>query len=478
MRHGLPAVRLPKTGGSSIVECAEKLAKLLAPILKVFNVSQAVSMLKSIVSDRKTIVIVEDLKPEKAASVFETVATLKTIKGNKLVDAVCTTEQARQIQASDAFLQNLPEIKRLTNCPVLVKRDDGGLEIIAGYDAKSKIYAQGDPPVPCNLEEARAYVDELIGEFLFVTPSDKTRAIASLLTPAIVMGEIFSDKHPATIIEAAKSQSGKDYLVSIIAAVYNDIPASACKKEGGVGSIEETFDTAVLQGRQFINFANVRGKLDCQKLESFLSEELYYARVPYREPKRVESRGYNVTLTSNRAELTTDLANRAMVVRIRKQPPGYKFREYPEGHLLDHVRAASGKYLGAVFAVVRAWAQQGCPRCADAQHDYRDWARVMDWICQKLLGLTPLCQGHDDIKQRISIPYGNWLRDLANAVLEDSLHGRWLTATDLLETMKTHGLDIPGHYDKDGSSETGETKLKQLGIRLKKVFGRDCGWDL
>ena len=65
-------------------------------------------------------------------------------------------------------------------------------------------------------------------------------------------------------------------------------------------------------------------------------------------------------LTSNGVETTRDFANRGSIVRNRKRE-GYTFNQYPEGDLLEHVRACQPHYLGAVFAIIREWIELGCP---------------------------------------------------------------------------------------------------------------------
>ena len=76
----------------------------------------------------------------------------------------------------------------------------------------------------------------------------------------------------------------------------------------------------------------------------------------------IDPRRVCVMFTSNKADLTKDLANRCSCVRIMKQPEEYVYRTFSEGDLLARVRAQQPRYLGAVFAVVKAWYAAGKPR--------------------------------------------------------------------------------------------------------------------
>ena len=127
-----------------------------------------------------------------------------------------------------------------------------------------------------------------------------------------------------------------------------------------MGGLEESFDTVILEGNPFICLDNLRGKFDSPKIESCLTEDIYRARIPNSRAIAIDPRKTNVFLTSNKAELTPDFANRTSTIRLRKQPIGYKFRSYPEGDLLAHVRACQTEFLAAVYAIVRSGTRPEC----------------------------------------------------------------------------------------------------------------------
>ena len=58
-------------------------------------------------------------------------------------------------------------------------------------------------------------------------------------------------------------------------------------------------------------------------------------------------------LSSNKAEVIRDLANRSLLVNIRKHPKGFKFKQFPEGDLLAHGKANQDYYLSCILAVQR-----------------------------------------------------------------------------------------------------------------------------
>ena len=178
--------------------------------------------------------------------------------------------------------------------------------------------------------------------------------------------------------------------------------------------------------------------------------------------------------TSNKADMTTDLANRASCVRILKQPAGYQYPTYPEGDVLQHVRAQQLRYLGAIFAAIRAWHEAGKPRTAETRHDFRAWAQPLDWIVQHLFGCVPLMDGHRETQRRMTNPSMNWLRDVALAVLTQRREGDWLIAVDLLEIIDADvSIELPGlKAGNDLDNElTRKAVLQQIGRKLKRCFG-------
>ncbi len=161
--------------------------------------------------------------------------------------------------------------------------------------------------------------------------------MASLLTPALKLGEHLRGNVPADVAEADKSQSGKTYRQKISAAIYNERVAIVSCKSGGVGSVDESLNAQLVTGRPFIQLDNFRGEFDSPHIEALLTaEKSFPARVPHCREVEVDPTRFFVFLTSNGVETTRDFANRSSIIRIRRRE-GFTFHRYPEGNLLEHV---------------------------------------------------------------------------------------------------------------------------------------------
>jgi len=459
---------------ATINEVATTLGGLLAVSRTHFQKGNTVFRLGN---DSAEEVFLEIVKPAELASDFEQVASInraRKVKEEISVDRdVCKETEAKLIMSARVFVDELPVLRVLSRCPLLVVHD-GDLVEVTGYHPESGVYAQGACPEPVSLADAEQLINEVLSGFRFATPGDKSRALAAIIVPALVLGGLLPGRAPIDLGEADQSQTGKGFRNKLTAAIYRHKPIAVCQQRSGVGSLEEAFDRALIAGETFISIDNVRGRVDSQKVESFVTEESYFARCAYMPNTAIDPSRVYLMFTSNKAEMTTDLANRSSCVRILKQPDGYRFPSYLEGSILEHVRANQSRFLGAVFAIVREWFRQGKPRTDETRHDFREWAQILDWIVQNLLNAAPLMDGHRETQQRMANPALNWLRDVALAVVRRQQSGRWLIASDLLEAMDADGnIEIPGLKEGDDVADDAVRKkcLQQIGRRLRRCFG-------
>ena len=463
----LPEVLLP--GGTvTITAAGTRFGNLLAATGRIFRRGDSVSNLSH---DQDGQPILTIIKPAGFASLLESVAKLRTIKktkdGYEIVPTICYESPAKLILSASEFLNCLPAINVVSPCPVLVERD-GQLITITGYDRESGVLAAGKTPTDISLDDARELLSEIIADFKYTTPSDRARHLASIITPALVLGGLLGGRAPVDLTEANESQAGKGYRNKLTSAIFNMKLRTITQRKSGVGGIEESFSGALVSGAAFICLDNLRDKVDLPSLESFLTEDTFQARVPYSGDVEIDARRIVVMLTSNRAEITTDLANRSCITRILKQSDGYQFHKYSEGDILDHVRAHQSLYLGAVFAVVKAWHVAGKPRTIETRHDFRKWSTTLDWIVQNLLGCPPLLDGHRETQKRMTTPILTWLRDVGLAVARSEKMEQWLRTYEILDLAESAGLAIPG-VKEDMDLDDDATRAKVLRVIGKKI---------
>ena len=458
-------------GATSITESAEHIYSKIAPTHQLFTRGGLVMELRS---DDKKGLRLDVMKAQSFRSRIEKMGTLFAWRAGRGGDAVlksttCPADTAEALLACQAAEEILPTVRGLSACPVIVEIDGQPQVLGKGYHPANGglLITAGEKPPEVSLEDAYDTLRLLVEEFDFSTPSDRSRALASFITPALRVGGWLRGNIAIDVAEANDSQAGKGYRQKLIFAVYNERPSLVTLKNGGVGGLDESISQALIYGRPFIQLDNIRGKLDSQFLEMMMTAGgMISARIPQKAEVLVDSRHFILMLTSNGVETTPDLANRSSLIRILKRE-GFNYRTFPEGDLLDHVIANQPKFLGAIFSVIKAWHSAGKKRTTDTIHDFREWAQILGWIIENILHEAPLMVGHRQAQQRVSNPALTWLRKVAIVVEKDNRLGEEIMASDLAELCEGHAIEIPGL--RDLSDETGRNK--RVGILMRKSFG-------
>jgi hypothetical protein len=452
--------------GITIKATAEELFKRIGPTKTMFVRGGAVM---GIFEDNGTSAL-EVIGPAAARSRFESYAPFFAYRSGRdgtmvLKPTIIPQEMATALLESEEARTFLPRITRLINCPVIVSTDCGVQIVGRGYHSASGLFITGGKtPAHVELSEAVEVLRGLVSEFDFQSPGDRSRALAAFITPALKLGGHIESNVPADVAEANQSQAGKTYRQKLVAAVYNEKLSLVTCRFGGVGSVDESVGAKLIAGHPFIQLDNFRGKFDSPYIEALLTaEKSFPVRVPHCREVAIDPSRFFVMLTSNGVETTRDFANRGSIVRIRKRD-GHTFRKYPEGDLLEHVRALQPYYLGAVFAIIQRWIDQGCPRSDDTRHDFREWAQKLDWIVQKILGEAALMDGHQAAQERVSNSGLTFLRKLALAVADQDRLGEQLIASALYEIADSAEVDIPGLRGPD--DDKGKRMIGSVMARL------------
>jgi hypothetical protein len=367
--------------------------------------------------------------------------------------------------SSDGAREFLPRIRQMVSSPVLIPDSDRGTAVIGkGYHphAGGTFVTSGEEVQTVALNEAIEILAGCLIDFDFPDGGDASRAMASLISPAMKMGGWIDDDFPLDLAEADQSQSGKSFRFKMIHAIYREHPSAITQAAGGVGSLDERVSRALITGRPFISFDNFRGRMDSQIMETAIRGLGKVAARALRAEADIDVTPFIWQLSTNGAELTRDLANRAVITRIRKRADTHSFKTYPEGDVVSHIKAHQPKYLGAVHAVIREWASKGRPLTIERRHDFRRWCQSMDWIVQNIFGLPPLLDGHREEQMRTANPRLQWLRDIARAIINAGYAGESLTAADFGEAAEDHDLPLPG----------AKTSSESIDMRVGRLLGR------
>ncbi len=168
-----------------------------------------------------------------------------------------------------------------------------------------------------------------------------------------------------------------------------------------------------------------------------------------------DSRAHLLFATSNGVQMTEDLANRSLVVRIKKRPEHYSWHQWPDGgvtgDLLEYVAVHRSRCIGAVYAVVSVWLDAGMPN-SKTGHAFRDVVGALNWLVTRVFGWPEVLEGHRAIQERQSNPMLGFLREFAQAAGPGEYY-----ASGLVDGAEEHGLALPEavqkRRDQDGARQ-------------------------
>ncbi len=385
-----------------------------------------------------------------------------------LVYKRCSASNAEMLLESREVRSHLPPIELVTDAPLLVESEGEVLVLGRGYNAVcgGVMVLRGKVPEIVPLEVAVASLLNLVEDFRFTEPADKSRGVAGYVGPCLRMGGFVYGHALMNAVEADQSQTGKDYLLATQRACYGGSVYVISRREGGVGSPDESTAQGFASGRPFLYYENVRGRMASEYLEGAMTSfDPIPVRLPHKGEFTVNARHVTFQLSSNGVEAIQDLANRVLITRLLKQPRGYQFKQYPERGLLQHIQTRQPFYAGCIFAVVKAWHAAGKPTLP-TRHSFADWVGSLDWIVQRLFGLPPLLDGHDSAVVRIANPALSWLRTVALAVIAEGKTGRRFPTNALLEIAQS--IDAPVPRARADMPDDAQHRL--IGTHMAKCF--------
>lgn len=363
-------------------------------------------------------------------------------------------------------LLRVVEVK--SNVPVLAW-DESKPVLVNGYCPNTKILARGKPMTLPPPAEAVATFCNLFRDYEFASPGDFGRAMAFLLTPALVQGGFLgAGRAPLFLVEKNAASAGGSLLIRLICHIYG-LPPNPITQIEEPRRLYEDVSARLLAGDGIFYIDNARGG-GLQKLpwlESFITEPTFACRMPYKQGMVNVTRRV-LAVSTNGALLSNDLSTRTVKVAINKRPDDYSWFDWPEGGIEEHVQANCTLYLAAAYSLIEDWAKSGRPRGQKLTgFRFQQWERACAWIIEKHFpGLPLLDSEHKESQKRLADPDHDLLRNLLRVVLEGESRSD-LTASGLAEIAASANL-------LEGTEEQNKFRI---GKALKRRFPTDGEHD-
>jgi hypothetical protein len=274
----LPVLYLPVPGATPQRDCNERFYKGCAATAEYFSRDGQLVYIKR---DPELGVVLCTLTRDSLRAEIERVFELRKKdfdtkdKRWKAQPALCNSSEAQAILGDDRSRDhNSLPLRLLAASPVLIERNGQPVTLGKGYHPDAGgIYVCNDLVIPTmSVDKARNVVLDVFADYHWVSPSDLSRAIAQLISPALKLGSLLGPAiFPLDAALGDQSQCGKTHRMKIITAIYGETAYTIIKTQRGVGSFEESISAALLSGKLFCTIDNARGDFQSQMLESVLN---------------------------------------------------------------------------------------------------------------------------------------------------------------------------------------------------------------
>jgi hypothetical protein len=370
----------------------------------------------------------------------------------------------------------LPELRGVVSYPPLVQRD--GTLVVAGkgYVRETGWFNASDAELPIiGLDEAVEKFKWLYREYDWATAGDRSRGLVYPIGVALKLAGLIKGPLPVDFGTANDSQAGKGTRQQMTARFFNEVMATIPQSESHIGGTWEMFKSACRSGSKFVQLDNFT-RFSSVQLEAFLTAKKMRGRAAFEKAGDISPANHVVFITSNGLVATRDSANRFWFIRILKKADDYLFHQYSEGDLLAHIAFNWRDYLAFIYAICRAWFEQGCQRTSEHRHNFRDFTQVCDWIAQNILKEAPVMDGHPEAVKLFSDAGRVLFLRLWDGLQRQGQLNRAFRAGQLATMAFRFRIQLPGLSEERATDETAGAKL--VGAIAAGVFGDESSMDL
>ncbi len=277
--------------------------------------------------------------------------------------------------------QHLPVLNGLVRQPFL--RPDGSMCKTPGFDTATGlfgVFAAGEFNVPAEptweqAQQALAVLDDLLSEFAFASPSDRSAALSAMLTAAVRTSLPLA---PMFHVRAPQIASGKSYLCELITALATPQQGTPVGFPVRDEECTKLLLAQLVRAPAVIEFDNLTGDLKPFKsLCSALTSERMEGRILGRSKMTTVSTRALFLSSGNNVGPVADMTRRVVTINL---DPGCEIpatREFARPNLIEDVRRERGRYVAAALTIVQAWIVAGRPKTScPSLANYGSWSEL------------------------------------------------------------------------------------------------------
>jgi hypothetical protein len=305
---------------------------------------------------------------------------------------------ALAVLESQAFLSQLPEIKRLNVIRQPAYRESGALDLLPlGFFEEQGIYTLDDGLI-YDLEMTGEKGAQILRDYFSEYPLDARSLaveIAAMFTLYCSCMLPKGERPPSFVFTANAPRAGKTMLAMWPALSVTG--SAAIRTLPRYEEARKVLDVIALQAQSYAIFDNIRGKIQGEEIEAFLTGSEWEVRplgqsVTY----RLENIS-TVFFTGNQITNSQDMADRSLFVELLVREADSRDRKF--SRVIDRAFVADRKrrseVCSALWAMLRAWDADGRPRGASrAMAGFEKWSAVVPPVVIHAGFGDPLAKAH------------------------------------------------------------------------------------
>ena len=308
-----------------------------------------------------------------------------------------------------------PVLSGIIGAPTL--RADGSILSTPGYDKRSGLLldpagvtfpAIPERPSRAAAETALGILGDIIAGFPFVTPADRSVALALLLT-AVVRRSLRTA--PLFGLTAPTPGSGKSLIVDCGSVLSTGKEAGVVAMSGNPEELEKRLG-ALLMGGAHIALDNIEQPLGGDLLCQLLTQQTVRPRILGKSEVPEVPTSVLVTATGNNLTLFGDMTRRALLCRLDAGVERPELREF-DFDPVERAKAERGKLVVAALTILRAYHVAGRPAQAAPLGSFEDWSRTVRdallWLgCADPVSTMDVARALDPKMERLRSVMVNW----------------------------------------------------------------------
>lgn len=232
-----------------------------------------------------------------------------------------------------------------------------------------------------SLDEAREVLDELLGEFPFVDSRSKAVQVAAMLSLFGLNLLSRQAQVPMFVYTANAPRAGKTLLLKTV--VIPVMGAAAVQTlSGEEEELRKVLDSVVREGSPYLALDNLKRRVNSPALEAFTTSATWSGRVLGQTGMFEMQKQTVVLVTANHAQVSTDIAGRALFVDLwvaEADPQAREIKRTMDDAYLSRPDVRQ-RVLSALWGLIRHWNAQGQPGGTRRLAGFEEWGRTIGGI--------------------------------------------------------------------------------------------------